>query len=763
MVGYFGEMSDPRPRVTFPDQMAQAVSLHREGRLAEAESAYRVVLLQQPNHVEALHLLGLVLHRCGRSADGLSLMDRALAIEPTLAPAWSNRSLALRALGRLPEAAQSLERALALRPELTEAWLNLARLRLALGAREAAIEAAREAARRGPEGLRLLAALLCEAGRWAEAGQTLERALASGPVDGRSLALLAQCWQEAGDVAAAERAWRRAVALPAVSADLLGGLGALLLREGRAEEAVPWLQRAATEAPEEPRYGLALADAITQVSAPTDALRPALVALLGREGLDHQRLDRAVRACLQELAAPLLTPTPDPDGGERAAEALSRDPLFLASLTRLQLQHPDWERALARLSALALRRAAEGRPLARPLVEGLGAHAWNTEHVGGAPQELVALAETLQRLPAGEPESWPDATWDRIAASATALPLDPRLHAPLLALGWERRPLAALVRQQLAEPAAERARMPEILSMGVIADPTSAEVQAMYEENPYPRLVGLHRRPPTPLGALLRATLRRPDLSVPWEGPIDVLVAGCGTGQHALSTATRTAEARVLAVDLSRASLARAQRLAEAAGLTNTRFAQADILALDALEARFHVVESVGVLHHLADPAAGLRVLRDRLLPGGLMQIGLYSERGRREVVAARALIAERGWPATPDGVREARRALMALPDDHPARPVVWSPDFYSVSGCRDLLFHVCEHRFTPLQLGELLDQQGLELLGFQHARPETALRYRERFPEDPNATDLARWDKLEDEHPRLFSGMLVFWCRVRG
>jgi len=131
------------------------------------------------------------------------------------------------------------------------------------------------------------------------------------------------------------------------------------------------------------------------------------------------------------------------------------------------------------------------------------------------------------------------------------------------------------------------------------------------------------------------------------------------------------------------------------------------------------------------------------------MRIGLYSERGRSDVVAARALVAREGWPATPDGIRAARRAILALPDDHPARPLVWSPDFYSTTGARDLVFHVREHRYTPARLRAELDALGLELLGFQHALPQVAA-----------LVEREGWETVENEHPRAFSGMYVLWAR---
>ena len=408
--------------------------------------------------------------------------------------------------------------------------------------------------------------------------------------------------------------------------------------------------------------------------------------------------------------------------------------------------------------------ALSGHPLPRAGVSALAEHAWNTEYAAAPSLDAISRATPLvSRLSARPVSVWRPEDWDALGVLAALAPLAEQSFAETLASpGWEERPLSALIRQQLIDPAEERALLSQVPELTQNADAVSGAVRQMYEENPYPRLVCLHRRAPSPLGALLRTWLRRPDLSVVGEGALRILVAGCGTGQHAMGTATRTANASVLAVDLSRASLARATRLARSRGIQNLRFASADILALTALNERFHVIESVGVLHHLDDPAAGLRVLADLLVPGGLMQLGLYSERGRQDVVAGRALIAEAGWTASPEGIRAARAAIQALPPEHPAAALARSPDFASLSGTRDLLFHVCERRFSPLGLAALLEPLDLEFLGFQHSQPSVGALYRQRFPDDPLGVNLAQWETLEDEHPRLFSGMFVFWCRRR-
>jgi SAM-dependent methyltransferase len=173
------------------------------------------------------------------------------------------------------------------------------------------------------------------------------------------------------------------------------------------------------------------------------------------------------------------------------------------------------------------------------------------------------------------------------------------------------------------------------------------------------------------------------------------------------------------------------------------------------------VVESVGVLHHLADPAAGVARLAAVLAPGGWALIGLYSRLGRAAVHAAQADLAD--LSPTPAGLREARRRILAFPADHPGRGAAFSPDLYTATGARDLLFHPCEHHYCPSEVGALLTSAGLAFEGLQHARPEARALYRERWPEDRLQADLLRWDEIECLHPTLFGGMILAWARRPG
>jgi 2-polyprenyl-3-methyl-5-hydroxy-6-metoxy-1,4-benzoquinol methylase len=295
----------------------------------------------------------------------------------------------------------------------------------------------------------------------------------------------------------------------------------------------------------------------------------------------------------------------------------------------------------------------------------------------------------------------------------------------------------------------------------MVADGVSRRVRQQYEENPYPRWIKLPRAEKArSLDSYLRhqfpfASFR----PIPKGGAIDILIAGCGTGQESIETAQQFPEAQVLAVDLSLSSLSYAKRKTNERGLKNVEYAQADITQLGSLGRMFDIIVSVGVLHHLADPMAGLRELVALLRPGGLMLLGLYSESARQAVVAARRFIAERGYDSTAADIRRCRQDLMAPESGGLLKQLTSFRDFYATSECRDLLFHVQEHRLTLPQIKAMLSDLDLDFIGFL-LEPQHVHRYKECFPQDIPRTNLDYWNDFEARFPQTFIGSYVFWVQ---
>ena len=317
--------------------------------------------------------------------------------------------------------------------------------------------------------------------------------------------------------------------------------------------------------------------------------------------------------------------------------------------------------------------------------------------------------------------------------------------------------VTALIDQQVREPREELQLRESIKSLTPITDDVSLKVRAQYEQNPYPRWIAT-----APIGAAatLDSIWANSRISARWTKPRpEILIAGCGTGQHVATVALQFLNLRTLAIDLSLASLSYAQRATRALGLTGIDYAQADILGLGAVDRSFDLIDSSGVLHHLADPFAGWRVLLSLLRPGGFMRLGLYSALGRREVAAVRQFVAARGYAADAASIRKCRQELMGFAIGTPQRAIAETSDFFSTSECRDLLFHVQEHNLTLPAIGDFIAANALTFLGFEGCA-KGYQRYAQRFPGDAAMADLDCWNQIENDDPRLFFNMYQFWVR---
>ena len=89
-------------------------------------------------------------------------------------------------------------------------------------------------------------------------------------------------------------------------------------------------------------------------------------------------------------------------------------------------------------------------------------------------------------------------------------------------------------------------------------------------------------------------------------------------------------------------------------------------------------------------------------------------------------------------------------------------PDFFSISGCRDLLFHVQEHRLALPDIAAFIAANNLQFLGFA-LDPLTRRNYARRFPRDPAMTDMAQWHQYEIENPGTFIGCYQFWVQTQS
>jgi tetratricopeptide (TPR) repeat protein/SAM-dependent methyltransferase len=791
---------------------ATAAQYHQAGRLAEAEQLYRRVLAVAPRHADSLHRLGLIAYQAGRPDFAVDLLRQAITQDRKAARCHAHLSLALGALGRVDEAVASSRAAIRLEPGLPDTHNNLGVLLMQLGRLDEAADCYRHAIALEPgiaDAHNNLGNVLMALGRAGEAAESYRQTLALAPDFAQAHTGLGNALLDMGQPDEALAHHLDAIALRPDFADAhnnlgntlwklgrleeaaahfrnaiginpdfvlaISNLGGVLKTAGRLEEAATCFQQALQRMPDHPEILNNLALTLLALGDANGAMGAIIRSLALRETTENRKnFVACVKDLRLEAGADVLRPLLlralrehwDRPGdlariaadvimsGEQDLGALAKDELLQALLVRA----PNVDMALERLLTmvrLTLLDAAQNRaPVVETLLDfnsALARQCFINEYVFPQAQDEAMRAAGLRDDLAAALESGSSVSASSIVAVAAYFPLSSvpasdRLLNKVWPAGVE-----AVLTQQIREPREEAALRAALPRLTPIEDSASLLVQSQYEENPYPRWVEAGAADaPEELTTYLRQTFPFADVAQAGSGT-DILVAGCGTGRNAIETAQRFKGARTLAVDLSLSSLAHAARKARERNVP-IEFAQADILELGAVDRRFDLIESIGVLHHLADPFAGWRVLLSMLRPGGVMKLGFYSAVARRNLPDLGAIA------MTTDAVRAARQTLAGR-DDAQSREALRAPDFYSISTCRDLLFHVQERRLTLNEIADFLGENGLKFIGF--AIDDAVLAaYRRRFPGDPAATALAQWQDFESDNPDTFSGMYQFWVQ---
>ncbi|MEQ1661675.1 MAG: tetratricopeptide repeat protein [Thiobacillus sp.] len=723
-----------------PQEFNAVIAMFNDHRLEAAAEQAGALTLRFPRHGMSWKLLGVSLMQLGRNADALRPMRKAATLLPRDAEAHNNLGITLNSLGRHEEAEASCRRALAINPNDAQAHSNLGVALQDRGALDDAEISYRRALALTPDYVRAhnnLGALLQSRQRFDEAEACFRNALAHAPDDADALENLAALLNTRGESLAALECVMRA--LPIQEGVRATRIFAACIKRLRFTQTNPQVRELLVRA----------------LNAPWD--RPVELAHVST---DFIKLDPQVGDYLARAEATWPHRASAQAGFDaRDLDTLGADALLCALLTATPVCDVGLERLLTLARRAILLEADVGASL--NFHSALAQQCFINEYVFALDeaeiQQAGLLAEALENALATQaevPAIWP-------LALATYLPLSALPSASrLLERPWPAEVAAVLV-QQLVEPSVEQTVRPSIPALSTIENAVSRQVQQQYEENPYPRWIKASPVDTTfDIDTLLKQKFPlagfREDAVAPRR---DILIAGCGTGQHSTNRARTLPDARILAIDLSLGSLAYAKRKTHEMGLGNVEYMHGDLLKLGALGRDFDVIESIGVLHHLADPWQGWRTLLSLLRPGGLMCLGFYSALARQHVVRIRQFIADNGYATDADGIRRCRQDLMALPDPSALGNLLAVTDFYSTSSCRDLLFHVQEHQLTLPAIAEFLREHQLNFLGFE-TEPEVLNAYRQRFPDDPAATDLTQWHAFEADNPDTFFGMYQFWVQ---
>ena len=204
-------------------------------------------------------------------------------------------------------------------------------------------------------------------------------------------------------------------------------------------------------------------------------------------------------------------------------------------------------------------------------------------------------------------------------------------------------------------------------------------------------------------------------------GSLRILDAGCGTGVSTDYLCHLNPGAQILAVDISAGALEvareRLQRSGAADHVDALRQEQRSLLDLKG-EGPFDYINSVGVLHHLREPLAGMKALGSLLADTGLIHLFLYADGGRWEIHRTQSALSRLGAGSGAEGLRLGRELFQVLPEGNRLRQNYeqrWLIDTAADSNFADMYLHPQETSYDLRRLFGLIETAGLQFVGFSN------------------------------------------------
>jgi len=734
--GLLGKSLSKASQVQSPpqDQVELLVNLYGQGQFQLAKEKTEALAQQFPTSPILFNIQGAIFRSLGQLGSSVEAYSKALAIKPDYAEAHNNMGNTLQTQGKLEEAIETYNKALAIKPDYAEVYNNMGVTLQAQGRLKEAIKAYNQALAIKPD--------------YAEACNNIGNAL-----------------HEQGELEEAIEAYNQALAIKLDYAEACNNMGNALQEQGKLEEAIEAYKKALEIKPNyaEAYYNMGITLQGVTFKQPILNLQEIIISILNKKSIVRPKdVVRAAISLLKfepqlkrhlqtsffsEVDLKLLDVITD----------LSTLPLLLRLMSVCPLPDLELENLLRELRASLLLSISDitGSPEELEFQSALALQCFTNEYIYNQSahenKALMALEVIVkQMLDNGEQPS-PQS----ILCLASYRPLNQYDWSSSLLMNHE---IEDVFIRQVVEPNQETQFKSILPVLEEITDEVSSKVRDQYEVSPYPRWVdlglGLKSAPISKLVEGIKLKLFN-DTIKEVEAP-NILSAGCGTGQHCIGTAARFKGSNVLAVDLSLSSLSYAKRKTVELDIQNIDYMQADILDLRRLGRQFDIVESAGVLHHMDDPFAGWRVLTDCLKPGGLMNIGLYSELARQHIVEIRREIDRIGIGSS-DAAMKLFRTKVMMSDKQHHKEILGSSDFYSLSSLRDLLFHVQEHRFNIPQIQNCLSELGLKFCGFE---TKMVSHFKLINTKTDDLYDLDKWHAFEERNPRAFGGMYQFWCQ---
>jgi len=632
----------------------------------------------------------------------------------------------------------------------------------------------------GIKGLNLFARIELFIGNPQKAQVIIERALAAKPDSATALYSAGHIALALGQLALAEKHFTVSLKISKVATRSASSLAYTYLEQGKFVDAFQMYQELIKTQAHDPHIRNKLFESASHINADfySQELEANVLRYLDFDDVDYSQLRNLITSLLHHKLQISEASTP------LEFDQIASDPLLLSSLKRFYFCDALLERLFISLRQSLLFNTVQDMTMPNnhlDLAQAMATQAQLNEYVWAVTQDEEKIIEGLETLlfKITEETQW---QLDDIAPAILVLAQYKDLAKTKIAKALGEK----AVEKKYQENGNNKNYISDIIeyalnsSKKVIAiakrlpywypegldnkNSVSKRVQGQYEENPYPRWKDVGFNTASSYQQALIKNFPQLNLSH-WQGKekLNVLVAGCGTGRQAIRLASYFNDLNIIAIDLSGRSLAYASQQAKKYKVDNIQFIQADILEFSNFPMLFDIIECSGVLHHMEDPEQGLQSLQQLLSPTGVMKIALYSETARKQVITFRKIIAD-NFAKTGEHLdqRLLRQALMMnqIPGDW--SEIINSADFYSLSNCRDLIFHEQEHQFTPSKIAQLLGANQLDFVGML---PTTGARqaFEQKIGSLSEHNNLINWEKVEQEQHDIFATMYQFYCRKQS
>jgi tetratricopeptide (TPR) repeat protein len=705
---------------------------------------FEEILATEPNHVEALHLMGAIAYQANNLQRSVELMDQAIAINSNFAEAYSNRGNALLALQQPEAALSSYEQAISINPNFADAYSNRGNALLALQQPEAALSSYDNAI-------------------------SLNSTFADA-YSNRGIAL-----QALNQFDAAIASYDKAISLNPNLANAYYSRGLALQILKQYENAIENYCQLLDIDNSNKDYLHEFSTCLTKVnfSKYSNQVAENILRVIDQKTIIRTDLTLPSILLLLEHNQSIINfiLIKNYDNNFILTTAVIKEvcdiPLFIKILKLTPITDIRYEKALTLIrNFILLNHLTLNRDKAILTLSYAIAHqCFINEYVYFETEEELNLIIEVEKDIENSLRKNEKIDILKIIILASYKPLYSFSWAKQIINLYDFEDYQDLLERQVTEHDEEQKIRSSIKLLSPIKNKASQEVQAQYELNPYPRWIESQiTNKPITINELFDIVKLKPEFAYnDYPKAPEILMAGCGTGQNSLSTASTFKNSKLTAIDLSLTSLSYAIRKMRELKINNIEYFQADILDLKKLKKQFDIVESSGVLHHMSNPLAGWEVLVDCTKPNGLMHICLYSSLARKDIIRNRELMKSKKLSGTINDIRFLRNEILNEKNSEFLFLKSTSNlfDFFTASGCRDLFFHAQEHQFNLLQINEIIKKLGLTFLGFEfHSYDEHIKReFKQQIP-DGSEYSLLDWHKFELANPNTFISMYQMWLK---